>query len=171
MSRHIFLKALRMGLNRNVTIGGGEPTLHPNFWELLSIAIASGIDIRVVTNGSLEQESITLAELGRKGVIRAQLSLDEWHQQISPLVIRSFKEGLYHRCIGDKRSIFTAKPVSAGRAASFGIPKCCCDDIVVLPDGEIYGCGCFKQHFGNVDNYSIPHWYQWGCTEGKNWDK
>ena len=168
MSRDTFLKALKMGYHRNITIGGGEPLLHPDFWELLIIAIASGSNARVVTNGLLDHGAITLAELARRGIIRAQLTLDKWHTPIKSSVVAAFKEGLTHfKSPLDGRRVKEYNfAVKAGRA-DFGIPGCCCDELTVLPDGEIYGCGCFKQHFGNVDNYSIPNWYQWGCTEKK----
>jgi len=171
MTKEIFLKALQLGLNRNVSIMGGEPTLHPKLWEFLCIAMASGADVRVGTNGLLEKEAITLASMARHGLIRCQLSIDKYHRVISPKVVRAFKEGLHHQIQGDKRTIMTNYTMAAsGRATKFGLPVCCCDDIFVLPDGDVYGCGCFKHRFGNVlTGYEIPDWYDWECTNGRSW--
>lgn len=60
-----------------INVGGGEPLLHPNFFELVDYAEAKGIYIQFSTNGTLINEDVAqrIAERG----LRVQVSLDGWN--------------------------------------------------------------------------------------------
>ena len=40
-----------------ITIGGGEPTLHPKFWEMMGLALGFGEYVWLATNGSITKET------------------------------------------------------------------------------------------------------------------
>ena len=80
MSRETFHKAIALASEHEsgITIGGGEPTLHPLFqeflmhavWELAAQSNSNGMPaVFLVTNGTNESISCTLAQLAERGVI------------------------------------------------------------------------------------------------------
>ncbi len=155
-----------------VTIGGGEPTLHPRFWEFFGLILGlSGCDminagIHIVTNGTVRRTALRLADLARSGLIGATLSRTRWHatQVIQPDedVIRAFESASrYDRGSRDYRSINgdAGKPVAAGRAGEWGSDGCLCDDLVIDPEGRIWECGCRLVEFGTVFDPQIPDSY------------
>jgi organic radical activating enzyme len=82
-----------------ITIGGGEPTLHPDFWEILAYAVRQmqGSDdgdagLLVVTNGKRTEDALALAFLADHCVLSADLSQDIYHDSIDPLVVETFKD-------------------------------------------------------------------------------
>lgn len=58
-----------------LSFSGGEPLLHPAFWELVQGAAARGMDVKIETNGHLLSSEDCL-RLGRLGVKAVQVSLD-----------------------------------------------------------------------------------------------
>ena len=165
-----------------IVLGGGEPTLHPDFWKILAYSKTFG-EPWVATNGSITDDALTLAKLAKKGIYSIMLSLDEWHDPISPIVINAFKNGLKKnngewdqwdasdmkdkRCI---RSIIT--PHKKGRA-KVGKEKCVCKLIRITPNGTIKGCGCEDAPtIGNICKgiYSEYSEIPWFHTCSKEWD-
>jgi SynChlorMet cassette radical SAM/SPASM protein ScmF len=60
--RHVqkaILEAKPLGL-RSVKLTGGEPTLHPQFKELVSLIHENGLDIIIETNGTLIDDSLAI---------------------------------------------------------------------------------------------------------------
>ena len=76
-----------------IALGGGEPTLHPKFWKILTYALSKGFPW-LATNGSKKEDALMLCDLAKKGKISVALSQDEWHDPIDPEVIEAFQEGL-----------------------------------------------------------------------------
>ena len=87
MNREIFMTAIQLAakLGETVTIGGGEPTLHPEFLEYCKIANRELVDVAeslgcsatyVVTNGTRKKVALQLAEMARFGEIGARISID-----------------------------------------------------------------------------------------------
>lgn len=82
----------------NLTIGGGEPTMHPQFWDIMAHAVETGEKHRdeecpwvfIVTNGKNTEDALALAWLAEKGVVSARLSRDPYHDSIDNEVIRAF---------------------------------------------------------------------------------
>jgi MoaA/NifB/PqqE/SkfB family radical SAM enzyme len=66
-----------------ITLLGGEPSLHPSFAEMASLASARGLDVRVVTNGAYQFRRL-LAEgaVGPHNLTRVAVSLDSLDQTV-----------------------------------------------------------------------------------------
>jgi len=132
-------------------IGGGEPTLHKYFNTILIECIAICDDVGIVTNGSIKDKAILLAKLTEKGVIHANLSIDDYHDMymVDEEVISKFES------LNAIRSVTRISP--AGRALEneeyTEDSGCGCDDIIVKPDGSVYQCNCPDATcFGNVND-------------------
>lgn len=165
------LKTVRAALtvmgDELTAIGGGEPTLHPYFWQIVMECLAAG-DVWVATNGKRTKDALILAKLAQKGILSAALSVDHWHERIDPNVVRAFTkpsrswhdpDKLDYREIRD----VSGKEIISGRCKD-GKEGCVCEEIFVQPDGTVRGCGCADASvFGNV-NYevSIPKDWQYG---------
>ena len=61
-----------------VNIGGGEPTIRPDFWELLEYAVAHHVGVKFSTNGVriTPERARFLASPAMKGYVDVQISLD-----------------------------------------------------------------------------------------------
>jgi hypothetical protein len=136
-----------------VALGGGEPTLHRQFWKYLAYAIAHCDEgVWLATNGSRTDDALTLAKMAERGVMGCALSLDPWHAPIDPKVRKAFTKvdnpHSYERTDHDMREIRTVTEHLSweGRARTLITkPKkheCCCADILVWPDGKVTQCGC-----------------------------
>lgn len=164
-----------LGLDSMIAIGGGEPTLHPQFWQFLGESLAEAEEyVWLATNGSQTQTALALAKLAKKGVIGCALSQDYYHDPIEQCVIDAFTTepqgvrysvGGYQRNPDDAREIrdVGGKEIRAGRCED-GLEKCPCEDLLVKPNGDIYACGCADAPcFGNVNTgYIIPEDWQTG---------
>ena len=142
MSMEIFKACLKE--DDIITLGGGEPTIHPDFWNFLVESIATVDETFIITNGSMTETSIILAKLIDKEVIGGQLSLDPYHDVIDERVERAFynlgKSEYNGAYIGIRDT--SEKLVNAGRC-DFGISDdCICPGTVVKPNGDVYPCGC-----------------------------
>ncbi|WP_378955814.1 radical SAM protein [Pelosinus sp. sgz500959] len=143
MTMATFRKAIALSKG-NVVLGGGEPTIHPRFMDMLRYAKDHKQRITVITNGSMTEISLKLAKI--KG-IKAILSQDQWHDPIDLAVIDAF---------GDRvQTVVTLN--DAGRAK--GLPNteimCKCAMVWVKPNGNIYACGCETELLGTVTDKSI----------------
>lgn len=159
MSIETFRNAL--GCNEHITLGGGEPTLHPLFWQMLGESIACCESVWLATNGSQTTIAIALAKMAKKGVIGCALSQDDYHDEIDYEVIEAFRRG--KRSVKhedrDYREIrdVTGKEIKSGRWKK-GKKGCICEDIIIKPNGDVFGCGCKDAiRLGNVNTgYEIP---------------
>jgi MoaA/NifB/PqqE/SkfB family radical SAM enzyme len=172
MTKEVFEKsiALAQKFDLHVTLGGGEPTLHPLFkdfllyaqWELTGNEYDYvGPRVHLVTNGSNTKIALKIAELARMGAISAAVSHDEYHDPIDPVVYQAFtkpQRDFYHPHNNDDhdyRHINEGKNyiVPVGRAKHWGnhpFIKCICDSVFITPLGDVYPCGCKKTLLGNV---------------------
>lgn len=175
MTRRIWKAALQLSKDYDsyISIGGGEPTLHPHFWEFMGTAM--GMDtgdgyLWLATNGSQTETAIALANLAKKGVIGCALSQDEWHDPIDPIVIQAFMQDkrFYSDRTPDAREIRrTQLPYKAGRCKD-GQKGCVCPDLFIAPDGTLKGCGCHNAKvFGTVFEPKIPEDFEFHeCSVG-----
>lgn len=142
---------------KSISIGGGEPTIHPEFWKILGYAMSYGRPW-LATNGKETDDALALCKLAKKGRIGATLSLDEWHEPIDDRVIQAFKKNmiifkenkygyrLFGDRPGDRREIRTVViPYPRGKWTKKGIRntyRCNCKTPRVKPDGTITLCSC-----------------------------
>jgi len=167
MSAEVFAAALDLAADHGeyVTLGGGEPTLHPLFGHFLIDALARGTyfdgGVHVITNGTDKRMSLLLARLARAEVLVAELSLDEYHDRwlVDDAVVKAFSDEHGRARGGMIRSVTRILPV--GRALENGIytedDGCCCDDLLVGADGTLWRCGCRLVSYGHIlGEHSIP---------------
>lgn len=135
-----------------ITIGGGEPTLHPGFWDMADFAsreLPEGF-VGVVTNGYDREQAFRVLEWHLAGRLEARLSRDRFHSPISPEVVKAFAA---HDLVGglDEHVVRAGRALKNGigdLAYPDGVPICICDEPFMPPSGELYSCGCRKVSFG-----------------------
>lgn len=170
MSMDVFRAAAKEAWGRGdvINLGGGEPTLHPRFWEMLGLALGYSEDQSpwLATNGSVTETAVALAGIAKRGAMGVALSIDSYHDAVDRRVLQAFDaEGFvpgddlwaWRQRHGDRdlREIRCndGSLSDSGRAKDNGIgvsDKCLCNDIVVVPDGTVYACGCQHLVLGNV---------------------
>jgi len=170
MSREDFHKAIAIAkeYGQVITIGGGEPTLHPLFkefilhatWELAGVSESDGMSaVGVITNGSNTEIALTLAKLAQQGMISAKVSNDEFHDPIDPRVYKAFekpkRDWYSHKEDNDNRGINGRSMfiIPVGCAKGWGnhpTTKCVCNSLFITPYGKVYPCGCKKTSLGHV---------------------
>lgn len=142
-----WLNATRQMIN----LGGGEPTVHPQFWRFLSYAMEKG-RVWLATNGKKTTDFMILTKLAKENRISLTLSQDQYHDPIDPKALEYFKEGLVkqkHRPGWEtpkgkpkNREIRTVVELRVGGRCRDGVRRCPCPRIHVRPNGDFYGCGC-----------------------------
>jgi hypothetical protein len=161
MSYEIFKKGIDTLGDDYIGIGGGEPTLHPDFWKFIGYALGHTDHVWMATNGSQTEIALVLANLAHKDVLGVDLSQDDYHDDIDPKVIDAFRN-LDGASI---RSVTDIQPVGRALEHMFYTTEkgCACDDMVVLPNGKIKWCGCEKAPIigdvwdGIKDEYSYDY--------------
>jgi MoaA/NifB/PqqE/SkfB family radical SAM enzyme len=186
--------ALAKSHSAPLTIGGGEPTLHPLFkeflfhamWEMAGTSIELDMPaVHMVTNGSNTNIALTLADLAQRGVIGCHVSHDRYHDPIDPRVYKAFKvEKEYYSgndsWLAKPRNEFDCRGINgeqgyiipAGRAKGWGnhpSNKCGCDSLFVHPTGKVYPCGCRKTSLGNISDLSDinPDYFEGNCEKSQ----
>tara|TARA_R110000851_G_C13102760_1_gene569321 strand:- start:71930 stop:72532 length:603 start_codon:yes stop_codon:yes gene_type:complete len=125
----------------NITIGGGEPTLHPRFWEYFGKAMSMDVEsVWMATNGSVTKTVKGLAHIAEGShKFGIALSQDSWHDPIEYETIRMFEDlGLEIRN-NDEHIINKGAAFDNGIGMHDG---CGCADIQIAPDGVMKMCGC-----------------------------
>jgi MoaA/NifB/PqqE/SkfB family radical SAM enzyme len=137
MTFKTFKAALAMSCD-SITIGGGEPTMHPQFEKFLLHAISHCDYVHLITNGKITETALMLAGLHDPNndhqVLTVELSQDEYHDRINPEVIIAFE--------GRIRDT-SQHLINAGRCDWGEDDVCICDgSAFIKPDGKAYQCGC-----------------------------
>jgi len=168
MSAEVYAKALNFA-GEYVAIGGGEPTLHPEFWHFLIDAIAYPWveHVWMATNGSQTEIALKLANLARKGVMGCALSQDEWHDEIDYKVIEAFTKNGNYSDGNDQREMrnVTGNIAAGGRAVENELVcsgnedrSCGCDGGIIKPNGDIRICCCLDSPV--IGSVLDKHWEQ-----------
>ena len=178
MGMSTYKKALKLCENYGETpfLGGGEPTVHPKFWEFLGLALAteggmSEGQVALITNGKRTKDALALATLAKRGVLSVELSVDSFHEEIDEKVVNAFNRpapkpwggtdnDLRGTRIGADRTVY---PQGRGVDCATVDKGCVCPDMVIDPEGRIWACGCKTKQFGTVDKPEIPADYQGDC--------
>ena len=105
MDESVFRRALAFCVRNRymMTLGGGEPTIHPKFWDWMQYARRRLAPLReyefdgypgvgLVTNGSNTELSLKLAAMAEQGKVWAAVSKDAYHDPIDPRVYIAFKK-------------------------------------------------------------------------------
>lgn len=163
-------------------IGGGEPTLHPEFEKFLMLAIAAALEVGdgsagIITNGGVTKRAMLIARLTKAGILSGSLSQDYYHDPIEQRVIDAFNSLDSWAKFHDTSNGGQREPLPHGRGLEMlGLDPtdeedqdaimamnddgsaCICTDIFVEPNGEIRQCGCADApNLGNVrDGYLNP---------------
>jgi len=175
MSQEVFDKVISIAENygMDITIGGGEPTLHPKCLDWVMQAALATIDVSmdldgpavlIVTNGKRTEIALKLAKLAHLGVIQAEVSQDDYHDPIDPSV---FKEFLRYGTKGNSKSSARVRNVMGGikgqgRAAENCLQDmegCACTTLFIAPNRDFYHCGCKKTKLRNILTDEIPQIY------------
>jgi MoaA/NifB/PqqE/SkfB family radical SAM enzyme len=155
-----------------IVIGGGEPTIHPNLWEILGLLFSTRNEcseessIFIITNGKETETVKSLIYLGLSCAIGLELSTDKYHSPIDKEIKDLFakyskqSERDRRRCLGERDVARFNTLIPAGRAknlaVSFSEESCICDDIFITPEGDVKICGCEDSPIiGNVNNEKI----------------
>lgn len=147
-----------------ICLGGGEPTVHPQFWKFLFYAMTYGTPW-LATNGKRTEDCLRLIGLAKTGKVGVCLSLDKWHEPIEKKVVNAFMEGLIPKKNGhgymsvnyknDKRTTMTVTDdilYKAGKS-QHGRTRCHCKHMRIFPNGLIKGCACDDSPIiGSVNN-------------------
>lgn len=177
MSMHTFYAALKR-VQGNVTIGGGEPTLHRRFWDILmesksymEFEYGDG-SVWLATNGKKKRIALALASLAKSGAIACSLSRDSYHDPIDPKVVAAFTVDRDRRGDNDYRDIrnVDGRLINSGRCDFGSDNSCVCAEMMIKPDGSVYSCGCRDAiYFGNVNaELCIPDgWDNNDCWKSK----
>jgi len=174
MTMEIFKKALNLD-EEYITIGGGEPTLHPNFWEIMGLTIGFCENPHIITNGKITETAIALAKLAQKEVISAGLSIDQFHESIDPKVVKAFKKGSYDSGYQYINSVSKIAKRGRGRNLFESDHHCVCDDFFVDPKGFVWTCGCKSfclGQLGTTDEIILERpeeWEEYACIN--EWKK
>jgi hypothetical protein len=167
MSLRVFRQALELAKrhNQNITLGGGEPTVHPLFEQFVfeATAFRQQRGVFIITNGKDKKRALFLAGLTERKTLEALLSQDTLHEPIDPEVVNVFKR------MNKTRTIFWGDITNIGRAKKNNIGRtnlCICPDVIVRPNGELTQCGCRRSPIvGHVDT-GLTAW------EGfENWER
>lgn len=153
-----------------ITIGGGEPTLHPEFYQILCLTIGAceSQGCHVITNGKVKDRALVLAKMARAGVIGAELSLDKYHERVDPEVVQAFKprDRESWRADHDNTNLQSYRTVSKilargrGKKIAGAEDECACTETFVDPKGDVYMCGCKNVKLGDVFNgWEMPSEY------------
>ena len=183
MTKNIFEAACKLaaGHDECIFLGGGEPTLHPEFWEFLGIAMkysASNCEdhrVSLVTNGKKAKDAIALAKLARQGIISAALSQDEYHEPIDEMVVQAFRgkprdpwsyRPEDHRDFREIRTVSRIIARGRGINISGAVDECICPELFVKPDGRIFHCACDDApQYGTVLKPRLPKDFEGDCYE------
>lgn len=143
-----------------LTLGGGEPLGHPLFFKFLNRVRERDMTATVITSGYYSAQTMRLARMIEKqGTehVSMYISRDEYHPSVSSDVLQLVRrlERLRHPYMANyvnrgKRIIAQGR----GADCAGSVPGCCCSDVMVLPTGDVYLCGCMKTCLGNIQSLS-----------------
>lgn len=143
-----------------IFLGGGEPTIHPNFLEMIGyVLISYKYPVSLVTNGS--NTKLTKLLLTSEH-INCRVSVDPFHDPIDDEVV-ALAEKL-------KRVNRYRQIIPHGRGLSHATidNECPSEGLFCTPSGFIYSCGCRRKMVGTYEKW---HWPYEGCITKGNLER
>lgn len=159
-----------------VAIGGGEPTLHPEFFDILKYALDSFEYVWLATNGTRKAKMKRLYNIinqedhaiYQEDKLTVALSTDYYHDHSK---VDAWVYNTWQRSVRFKRNGFELRNVSGGviavgrakRTGVWSLPdtksNCVCNGIFINPDGDIKPCGCLDSPvIGHVSTGISAQW-------------
>lgn len=171
--KHMPLDMFRLIMKRSsdecaqVTIGGGELCLYPDFEQMIGI-IACYADPDcppfIVTNGSIRDRALLLNRLASSGIINCDLSQDHFHDSIDFRVVEAFKKRSEHSIRNVTKAYSLLNAGRAKKLTDYELRNdCVCDSMQFLPTGVVKWCGCPRspiitrnvmESFDHPENYN-----------------
>jgi len=157
---HFMLKALDFISDYAdiLAIGGGEPTLHPRFFDILRYALARFDSVWMATNGSrlksmqrlyniITQDDWCDTSIFQEDRLTVALSQDPFHSPIDSWVKNTWQRnrsspGFEIRDVTQSRSGIIAQGRAKRTGSGWNTDDCVCADHIIKPDGQIRLCGC-----------------------------
>ena len=133
----------------HIVIGGGEPTIHPKFWEIIGLSLTNGYygkNLWMASNGSQKETMKRLSNMAKDGIMSVVVSNDRFHPPLDPDVKKWFtRSSSDDSDYTDLRGFHGPRkePIKIGRS-KVGSNYCCCEGPFINPKGDIHHCGCPK---------------------------
>ncbi|UOX39923.1 radical SAM protein [Vibrio phage V-YDF132] len=140
MPMRTFKRCLQIAENHGdaIALGGGEPTDHPKFWQMLGLAIVAGEHCWMATNGHKTDTALALLGLSSGSEkLRVVLSQDEWHDPIDKSVVTAYTDAKALNQVKDLTNHGSAYHMGLGSK-----DDCRCGGMFVRPNGDVYPCAC-----------------------------
>lgn len=156
--------------NDHLTIGGGEPTIHPLFLDFVHYSAAKKVDqVIIITNGKYTKMINALIKMIETDInyknIKVLLSIDPFHESIAFKTRLFFerKQTEEHPNFGVYNPANFNSVLAAGRANDNDLGTeigCCCTTMLINPLGDLYACGCQLEQYGSIlTGYVIPDYH------------
>jgi hypothetical protein len=164
----------RNNFDESISIGGGEPTLHPRFFDILRHCLTDFDYVWMATNGSKAKTMWRLASIIEDSdyenfpeddygaeiisnphqTLCVALSTDHFHRATGTVdhrIAAHWKSNVERRNSGYETRDITQTRVGVikqGRAVRTQVwqteNQCVCENIMIKPDGTLRLCGCTK---------------------------
>ena len=163
-----------------VSIGGGEPAIHPEFFDILEFSLQSFGYVWLATNGANSRKmkrlyNIIMGEdyntknpIYQDGKLTVALSTDYYHDRdkVSDYVWQIWSNAVKRKNQGFELRDVSRKVIGVGRAKKTGNYQvidskndCDCSNLFITPQGKIKPCGCPDSPIiGNVCDGIKPSW-------------
>lgn len=154
----------KRNFSNKIILSGGEPTEHPDFYSLLTIAKEEhkGIGPQVNTNGLNVTITLDLIEQAERGKIILTISKSKWHDTIDPSIEKALSLSNSPNIFIVNHDEYTiSKQGAAKNILEKDTPFCSIPDTVCMPDGTIYFCGCASTILQENDDPAKIN----GCTK------
>lgn len=140
MSFPMFKKAIRISeiIQHKASIGGGEPTIHPDFWKFLGYALESDApSVWMATNGKKTDRTKALLKMAPTS-LQLVLSQDQWHDPIDADVVSEF----IARGLEIRTNTRISKNGSAIENEVYNTNDCECGGFFIAVSGDVKPCAC-----------------------------
>lgn len=164
-----------------ISIGGGEPTLHPRFFDILKHALWKFEYVWLATNGSKTKtmyrldniiqncdyesdvDEYDMIQLSHDDQLSVALSQDCFHNPINPRIVELWKRRKYEiRNTSNSIDGITRQGRAKRTNVGWNENSCVCSDIIIKWNGNVHLCGCEKSpQIGTIRSGVEEKWQRW----------